>query len=804
MSNKKQMVEILAPAGSYESFLAAVHAGADAVYTGGTRFGARAHANNMDEAQLLEAISYAHLHGCNVYMTVNTLLKEDELRKELYEYLLPYYEHGLDAVIVQDVGVLRFVRHYFPDLPVHVSTQMTITNALGAEFLKQYGVERIVPARELNLEEVRKMKEATGLEIECFVHGALCYCYSGQCLYSSMIGGRSGNRGQCAQPCRLQYRMKDTKKPLYLMSLKDICTLELIPELIEAGIDSFKIEGRMKKPEYVAAVTAMYRKYADLYEKVGKKDYQVAEEDRQMLMDLYNRGGSCSGYYHQHNGKDMVTLEKPNHTGTKACVIERQKGRSVYAKALTKLHKGDVLQLNERENMTLGQDVEKGGQFSLLLPKQVKCEPKTSLYRIRNEKLIRQWNQKSFLEEPKQKIHGNLILSPGKSVILRLDCGQISVQVEGAEVQKALNQPMDKARIEKQIRKTGGTGFEFEGLQIQMEGEIFLSMQALNEVRRIGLERLKEALLKACMKERRIVPYDVSSTEEDCGRAKKTSDLPIHALASTKEQFLTLLGCAGLTRLYVDANALEQIWTEQSGKWLRRMIAQRPYQQMEIYLAMPHIFRENTIQKYTQAYEMLFVQSGIQGVLIRNMESYRFLRIHGYTGTIVTDHHLYVFNREAKAFWMDEGVTELTAPLELNERELKEAGVRGEELVVYGHAPMMISAGCIRKTTTGCTKKSGFLTMTDRYQKPFLVRNCCDVCCNVIYNTDPLVLANEQDAVDSLEPAAVRLEFTIEDEKRTKEIAVSYADLIQNHNRLNMEERFPDGYTKGHFRRGIK
>ena len=289
-------VEILSPAGSYDSLKAAIAAGADAVYVGGSRFGARAYANNLQEDQLLEAIDYVHLHGKKIYLTINTLLKDRELRQELYAYLLPYYKQGIDAVIVQDIGVLQYVREQFPDLPIHASTQMTITNVLGAKFLEDLGVERVVTARELQLSEIAEISKNSKLEIESFVHGALCYCYSGQCLYSSLIGGRSGNRGQCAQPCRLPYKLKGEKENQYVLSLKDICTLDYIPELVEAGIYSFKIEGRMKKPEYVALVTAMYRKYVDLYLDKGKDAFHVEAKDREMLMDLYNRGGFHGGY----------------------------------------------------------------------------------------------------------------------------------------------------------------------------------------------------------------------------------------------------------------------------------------------------------------------------------------------------------------------------------------------------------------------------------------------------------------------------------------------------------------------------
>ena len=267
---EKRKVEILAPAGSYESMVAAVNAGANAVYIGGSRFGARAYADNLDEEAMIRAIDFVHLHNCRIYMTVNTLVKEKEL-PELYGYLKPYYEAGLDAVLVQDLGVFSYIREHFPDLPLHISTQMTVTGKYSAAELKRMGAVRVVPARELSLKEIREIRETTGLEVETFVHGALCYCYSGQCLFSSLIGGRSGNRGRCAQTCRLPFDVEKGDKVLggknekYVLSLKDLCTLDLLPEILEAGVCSLKIEGRMKSPRYTAGVVSIYRKYVDMY-----------------------------------------------------------------------------------------------------------------------------------------------------------------------------------------------------------------------------------------------------------------------------------------------------------------------------------------------------------------------------------------------------------------------------------------------------------------------------------------------------------------------------------------------------------
>ncbi|MCR4806451.1 MAG: U32 family peptidase [Lachnospiraceae bacterium] len=304
--DKACTTELLAPAGDYECFLAAIRAGADAVYLSGNRFGARAYAANLNEEELLAAIDYAHLYDRKLYLTVNTVLKNKEM-VDLYDYMAPLYEAGLDGVIVQDIGVLKYLRDCFKDLPLHASTQMAITSAEGFKLLKDMGVSRVVPARELSLEEIRDVYEETGMEIECFIHGALCYSYSGKCLFSSLVGGRSGNRGRCAQPCRLPYNDK------YILSARDISTLNILPDLIESGICSFKIEGRMKSKEYVAGVTGIYRKYIDLYYSFGRDGYKVDPYDLKELDDLYTRSGHCEGYYHETNGRDMITIDKPSY-----------------------------------------------------------------------------------------------------------------------------------------------------------------------------------------------------------------------------------------------------------------------------------------------------------------------------------------------------------------------------------------------------------------------------------------------------------------------------------------------------------
>ena len=786
-------VEILSPAGSYESLMAAIAAGADAVYIGGTKFGARAYADNLDEETMLQVIDYVHLHGRKIYLTVNTLLKEQELQRELYEYLLPYYRCGIDAVIVQDIGVLKFVKEHFPDLPIHASTQMTITDLLGAKFMEKQGVERIVTSREMHLDEIKEISENTDVEIESFVHGALCYCYSGQCLYSSMIGGRSGNRGQCAQPCRLPYKVQGEREAKYVLSLKDICTLEYIPELIEAGIYSFKIEGRMKKPEYVALVTAMYRKYVDLYLEKGKAAFKVDPKDKEKLMDLYNRGGSHGGYYHTQNGREMVSLERPNHAGVPVLSVLHYQGKTVTAKAIADINAGDVIELPDgKENFTFANAIRKGQKVTFPTHKKQVFEQNAVLNRVRNESLLREIQDTIIKRKIKEKINGKLILSEGTSAKLLLYYGNILVEVNGDVPQEAMNQPMDVARIEKQMRKTGNTEFEFETFEVELTGRLFMPMQSLNELRRLGIEALEEKILSAY---RRTNEQEGSLSSKEEAYSHKLE--AFHVYVEELEQFEAVLEATCVKRIYVDSNGIDEIWKNPDTDCI---IAKAHENGKEIYLAMPHIFRSKTRKKYEEFYRTLENQAW-DGILVRNCESYEFLLEHGFQGNIVTDYSVYQFNRYAKHFWQEEQIESFTAPLELNYKELKDVGLQNSELVIYGYFPMMVSAQCVAKTTKGCRHEKGRLTFTDRYQKEFTVKNHCDYCYNMIYNTAPVVLLDQKTEIQDLNPKALRLHFTIENSTEVRTILNMYEKVF-----LQGDSCLEPGieFTRGHFKRGIK
>ncbi len=426
-------MELLAPAGSPETLRAVLAAGADAVYVGGAQFGARAYAKNFTEEELKDAIDYTHLMGKRLHLTVNTLLKNRELEEQLYDYFLPFYEQGVDAVIVQDAGVFSFIRQYFPAVELHVSTQMTITGADGARFWKDAGADRIVLARELSLEELRDIHEQVEIELECFAHGALCYCYSGQCLFSSLLGGRSGNRGRCAQPCRLPYSVAGDAGPfsgakkakgqeLYPLSLRDLCTIDFLPELARAGVSSLKIEGRMKQTGYAAGVTEIYRHYLDLLEAGG--DYAVAESDRQRLLALGNRDGFTSGYLRGETGRSMISVKSPKHTA-KAC---------------------------EWTAPAAGKRKIRG---------HVRCAAG-------------------------ERITLSLTDAESKTVITGT----------GGVAETALRAPTGAAEVEQVLRRTGDTVFLMDELTVELMEGCFIPKQFLKTLRREALSTLREAVLK--------------------------------------------------------------------------------------------------------------------------------------------------------------------------------------------------------------------------------------------------------------------------------------------------------------------
>lgn len=751
----EKKLEILAPAGSFESLKAAIMAGADAVYMGGSRFGARAYADNPQGERLLEAIDYAHLYGVKLYLTVNTLLKEQELTEELYDCLLPCYEHGLDAVIIQDMGVIRAVREWFPDLPIHASTQMSLCGSGGVQLLKEAGVQRVVLARELSLAEIDRIYQDTGMELECFVHGALCYCYSGQCLFSSILGGRSGNRGRCAQPCRLAYEAEADKKTVSgkgaqtLLSPRDICALDLLPEIAEAGVYSLKIEGRMKRPEYAAGIVRIYRKYVDRYLKYGKKGYRVSEEDRKELLLLFNRDGFSSGYYTQHNGRKMMALSEQKPT--------------------------------DREKKAY-------------------------------EKLILSLRREYMETEKKIRIRGYLYAKAGIPLKLELmtsgeDTGSYRQTVLGACPQLPQNRPMEAKQLEKQLKKTGNTPFEWTELCVHVDGPLFVPVQALNSLRRNALELLQEGMVQACFRRNMSASANIERYEQlredsvvstDPGRQEKLKSgedgICLHISVETKEQLQEVLSHAEelqkkqdipLVSVYADAEGM--------GEELTHVIDQIHRKGLKVFVLLPAVFRVKTAERYRKRKDFWSALPA-DGYVVRNLEEYEYIRQNDQRKEIILDHNVYTFNKSSRRYWQEKGVRLQTCPLELNNRELTEISDKNSIQIIYGRYPMMVTAGCLHKTLDCCRHREELWYLKDRYHKRFPVKNFCKDCYNIIYNSQPVYLLDRIEELQKTGAGAYRIMFTTESRDEVNQVLVQWTE----------HEKAQTDFTRGHWKRGVE
>lgn len=747
-------LELLAPAGSLKTLKAVIHAGADAVYLGGSMFGARAYANNFNEEELLEAIRFGHIHGRKIILAVNTLLKEYELG-QLYDYLHPYYEAGLDAVIVQDMGVMEFIKTHFPNLPIHTSTQMTITNVEGARLLKEQGVERVVTAREMSLEEIQRIHDEVGVELESFIHGALCYCYSGQCLFSSIIGGRSGNRGRCAQPCRLSYEVLQGEKSLTghhatpILSLKDMCTLPFLYELADHGVYSFKIEGRMKTPEYAAGVVSIYRKYMDSY--LDGSRIPVEKKDIRALLELGNRGGFTNGYYYHHNDSDMLSGESASHNKSEG-----------------------VFQDN-----------------------------------IRREYVD---------TELKEKIKGKLILNKECPAKIEVQYGKIKVSYQGDMVLVAQNRPLTEEVVTEKITKTGNTPFVFEKLEVTMDDDIFMPVNQLNQLRRGALEALEEALLKPyertlpelvetssaetdrqttgnAIKEKQISGQSLSQTS---GQQSAGSSTEVRVLIENAEQLPAVLKADFVDTVYLDC----MLYTRENLiRKLSEDIDRVQASGKKAFYVFPFIFRQQTSLFYEKIMPEL-KKLPLNGIMVRSLDEIAFIKEWGNENwQMVSDSNLYTYSNEAAEYFYRLGMIQDTIPVELNRKEILRRENSRSEIIIYGRLPLMITAQCIHKNTLGCMHQSKVLNLKDRYSVYFPVKNFCSECYNVIYNSLPVCLFKEDVTVKKIAPAAVRLSFTTETEEETEQILTIYGDIYKNGGILG---QMPMECTNGHFKRGVE
>lgn len=826
---KRAKPEILAPAGSMEGLKAAIAAGCNAVYIGGNRFGARAFANNLDQDEMLEAIAYCHLHDVKLYMTVNTVLKDREIKEALFSYLRPYYEAGLDAVIVQDMGVLRFISRHFPKLAIHASTQMTLTMGKGKEFLEKYHVNRIVPARELTLRELCTMRRETSMELEVFVHGALCYCYSGQCLFSSMLGGRSGNRGRCAQPCRLPYHMAEQNRSedAYLLSPKELCNLPYLAEMIEAGIDSFKIEGRMKRTEYTAFVTSMYRKYVDLYFALGKEKYRDYikknqkewEEDLQNLSDLYNREGFTQGYLtgqagdsaQRHPGQKgtMLASKRPKHGGVLVGTVQKVNPKEVIYKVQKTIHAQDVVEFRNHSltpsyEYTLGEDVPAGTLVTARYKKGSEIRIGDQVYRTKNAVLLEKIVQDYLRTNEQVSVQGHCVAQKGQPLSLTVTLKGQTICCQGEICQKAKKRAIDESDIRKILQKTGNSPFYFEKLSIEAEENVFLPVGAIKKLRRDAFEQVRKQFLAQFWREDTVISEDINNREKDDQKghavSKESLKPQIATSVTTFEQAAAVCANPKVDRIYFETAVMTE-------KELSQAYHLAKEKQKEVWLAMPVIFRHAIWDRFEHKIQIIrenaygqkdipLIEDIWDGYLIRNTESFAFLTkyIPKEKLRIRLDHNMYVMNEEAQRFWKEQNVTLFSTSLEATKRELEAfQNYEPMEIPVYGKIPLMVSAQCIQANQKVCVCQDPKewhkqIVFEDQKKRRFVCVNYCRYCYNIIYQDIPLYLEEIADQSTTI-AGSIRYSFTTES-----------ASLVERILQGNM----PCKTQRGHFDLGIE
>lgn len=752
-------VEILAPGGSKEAIYAAVYSGADAVYAGIDRFSARAFAHNPTVDEMCEILDFAHLHGKKIYLTANTLLTEEELEGSFYTQLRPLYEYGLDAVIVQDFGVMEFVRQHFPDLDIHASTQMTLLTGEAGKLLQPYGVTRLVPARELTVGEIAQMRTQTDQEIEVFVHGALCYCYSGQCRMSEVIGGRSGNRGMCAQPCRLSYTVEDVESGAVqrgcFLSPADMCTLGRVDELIRAGVDSFKIEGRMKKPEYAAFTSHLYRLYADaaLYGRTVE-DREVKRDIRR-LADIYNRGGFSEGYLFEPSKKNIIYTSKNGHFGVCTGEVVKVNEYTAEYRVTEKLYPQDVVEFRSEDGgcayeYTLGEGAEKGERVRARYKKGSRLKVGQKVYRTKNSRLLQEISE--MVEEGKKKskikVNGVFTAVCGSPVSLELAAGDCVCRVNGACAERAEGRPVRAEDIEKRLRKTGASEFEFETVTIDLPEHLFVPLGSIAALRREGFEQLRTCL---CGKFHRDAAEQLPAERSEEGPAAMETPLSaesgsLHAGRSCEanSSLYTVIRVANFehirgVRLCQKANAdntrLCLKLDEFSPDLWEKLV--RETGDFRYYISLPAVLRtknKDRFLKYWDLYGAALAAGGCVGAVVNSIEALPLLACMEHTEgwELLAGPGLYCWNQRTQSVYRRFGI--------------------GRSLhMSYGRTAVMTTEGCVNMELGGCrnavTGKRKICISTPKKDE-FLVVNYCDYCYNVIYEKNP----SWHDAAEFLTP----------------------------------------------------
>lgn len=575
MITMKKSYELLSPAGNFESLIAAIEGGCDAVYLGGKLFGARAFSQNFDDEELEKAVLYAHSYGVKIYVTANTLIYESEANRFM-EYIDFLYRIGVDAVIMQDIGMMDLVRQTYPDLDIHASTQMHIHNQKGVELVKKLGLTRAVLARETDYETIAEIKKNTNIELEIFIHGALCISYSGQCLMSSLIGHRSGNRGSCAGSCRQKYNLISNGKKVnddeYLLSAKDLNSLENIGKLIDIGVDSFKIEGRMKSPSYVYTVTSLYKEAIESYIETGK--VYIDEKKLEDLRKIFNREYT-KGFLFQEDNDAITNPYRPNHLGIPLGKVIKSQNKRIQIKLESTIHLQDGIRILDKEDIGFtitkmwknGKLVEEASAGEII---EIPCDQgitnhskvvKTTDYLV-NKRL----DERLKHLQRKVDIQGEVIARIGEPFYLKITDGQNIVELKGNTVEKAKNAPLDQDRLKQQLLRLGDTIFEFDSLKIEMDDNIFIPVSIVNDYRRQAIQELEE-------KRKKVIHYCKSNYQVTVPNYPHTKEYSLQV--ATKEQY-ELLKAYPFHTLYLEEDIYPQINDDRKILKLDRVLEKHP------------------------------------------------------------------------------------------------------------------------------------------------------------------------------------------------------------------------------------
>jgi putative protease len=746
-----RQVEILAPAGTSESLYGALKYGADAVYTGVSRFGARAFAKNLTVEELISALTYAHLRGKKIYLTVNTLLNDRELEEELFPLIRPLYEAGLDACIVQDFGVLSFLHDHFPDMDLHASTQMTLLGGDEANLLRPYGVTRYIPARELTIEEIRQARKQTDMEIEVFVHGALCYCYSGQCLMSEVIGERSGNRGMCAGPCRLPYRTSAGDG--YVLNTKDICTLTKIPELVDAGIDSFKIEGRMKKKEYSAENAYLYRKYVTIYQEEGRHFFDELVKNKDSMLwkdykkscDLYNRGGFSDSFLFEKEKSNLVYKKKNGHFGT--LVGEVVKAGAGWARFLVKepISYQDVLEFRDAEDISAYEyTVKNAADVGEFVTTNVKfgshIYPGQKIYRRKNDALLKQISEEIERVSDSYPLQGKFTGKIGEPVCFTITGNGTSATVTGDVMQNAQKRPVTEEEIRKNLDSLGNTSYYFEKLEIDVSPYGFLPIGGIKKLRRLTIAAWEKAASgwrevpgqKTAAGRKEVAPVVQENTKHLAIREKMERDNWIEiASAEQLKTAVSLVGAEVLFLLkpevYFDPDALALLGEKRFAIEFPRGL---------------HGQGRSAFEKKWEKMVSIFEKKRPEAVLINSYRSLLYAEKYFPESVWYADENLYRENKQA-------------------EQVLWQFGMVSAKKRTYGRRAVMVTSGCVAATTGRCPTRERIFLQGPKGDE-FIAVTHCDYCYNTIYTKEP-VRRPEQSGT-------VRLDFTWETPQEVREV----------------------------------